>query len=263
MLRKASKISNVLRNQGISVLSIFGLIVIWQTAAFLVNDPLILPSFSQVVAAFMENWWSILTEDLPVSSLHFAIGMVGGMLVALPVGMMMGWFKLFDNILDPIVEILRPIPPLAWIPFAIIWFGITNAAAGFIIFMGAVFPILINTYVGFKSLPRLYVESAKVLGATKDIDLIRYVALPFALPSIAAGIRIAMGIAWMCLVAAEMFGVSKNGLGFKIWDSYGHYRMDEVLMYMIVLGLLGLAIDRTFRYVVEDRMLKWRVGLTQ
>ena len=263
MLRKASKISNVLRNQGISVLSIFGLIVIWQTAAFLVNDPLILPSFSQVVAAFMENWQSILTEDLPVSSLHFAIGMVGGMLVALPVGMMMGWFKLFDNILDPIVEILRPIPPLAWIPFAIIWFGITNAAAGFIIFMGAVFPILINTYVGFKSLPRLYVESAKVLGATKDIDLIRYVALPFALPSIAAGIRIAMGIAWMCLVAAEMFGVSKNGLGFKIWDSYGHYRMDEVLMYMIVLGLLGLAIDRTFRYVVEDRMLKWRVGLTQ
>ncbi len=263
MLRKASKISNVLRNQGISVLSIFGLIVIWQTAAFLVNDPLILPSFSQVVAAFMENWRSILTEDLPVSSLHFAIGMVGGMLVALPVGMMMGWFKLFDNILDPIVEILRPIPPLAWIPFAIIWFGITNAAAGFIIFMGAVFPILINTYVGFKSLPRLYVESAKVLGATKDIDLIRYVALPFALPSIAAGIRIAMGIAWMCLVAAEMFGVSKNGLGFKIWDSYGHYRMDEVLMYMIVLGLLGLAIDRTFRYVVEDRMLKWRVGLTQ
>jgi NitT/TauT family transport system permease protein len=263
VLRKASKISNVLRNQGISVLSIFGLIVIWQTAAFLVNDPLILPSFSQVVAAFMENWRSILTEDLPVSSLHFAIGMVGGMLVALPVGMMMGWFKLFDNILDPIVEILRPIPPLAWIPFAIIWFGITNAAAGFIIFMGAVFPILINTYVGFKSLPRLYVESAKVLGATKDIDLIRYVALPFALPSIAAGIRIAMGIAWMCLVAAEMFGVSKNGLGFKIWDSYGHYRMDEVLMYMIVLGLLGLAIDRTFRYVVEDRMLKWRVGLTQ
>jgi NitT/TauT family transport system permease protein len=263
VLRKASEISNVLRDQGISVLSIFGLIAVWQTSEFLVDYQLTLPSFLQVVAAFTENWWSILTEDLPVSSLHFAIGMVGGLSVALPVGMIMGWFKFFDSILDPIVEILRPIPPLAWIPFAIIWFGITNTAAGFIIFIGAVFPILINTYVGFKSLPRLYVESAKVLGATKDIDLIRYVALPFALPSIAAGIRIAMGIAWMCLVAAEMFGVSRNGLGFKIWDSYGHYRMDEVFMYMIVLGLLGLAIDRTFRYVVEDRMLKWRVGLTQ
>ena len=211
----------------------------------------------------MENWSSIISEDLPVSSLHFSIGLGAGLLVALPAGMIMGWFKVADSIMDPIVELLRPIPPLAWIPFAIIWFGITNSAAGFIIFIGAVFPILINTYAGFKGLPRVYVESAKVLGATRDIDLIRYVALPQALPSIAAGIRIAMGIAWMCLVAAEMFGVSKNGLGFKIWDSYGHYRMDEVFMYMIVLGLLGLAIDRTFRYIVEDRMLKWRVGLTQ
>lgn len=211
----------------------------------------------------MENWSSIISEDLPVSSLHFSIGLGAGLLVALPAGMIMGWFKVADSIMDPIVELLRPIPPLAWIPFAIIWFGITNSAAGFIIFIGAVFPILINTYAGFKGLPRVYVESAKVLGATRDIDLIRYVALPQALPSIAAGIRIAMGIAWMCLVAAEMFGVSKNGLGFKIWDSYGHYRMDEVFMYMIVLGLLGLAIDRTFRYVVEERMLKWRAGLTQ
>ena len=252
-----------MRAQGVQALSILGLIVIWEFAAFIVNDQLTLPSFLQVVAAFMQNWWSILTEDLPISSLHFAIGMAGGLIFALPIGMIMGWFKLVDNIMDPIVEILRPIPPLAWIPFAIIWFGITNAAAGFIIFIGAVFPILINTYVGFRSLPKVYVESAKVLGATKDIDLIRYVALPFALPSIAGGIRIAMGIAWMCLVAAEMFGVSKNGLGFKIWDSYGHYRMDEVFMYMIVLGLLGLLIDHTFRYIVEERMLKWRVGLMQ
>ena len=226
-------------------------------------DQLTLPGFIQVVQAFLENWSSIISEDLPVSSLHFSIGLGAGLLVALPLGMIMGWFKVADSIMDPIVELLRPIPPLAWIPFAIIWFGITNSAAGFIIFIGAVFPILINTYAGFKGLPRVYVESAKVLGATRDIDLIRYVALPQALPSIAAGIRIAMGIAWMCLVAAEMFGVSKNGLGFKIWDSYGHYRMDEVFMYMIVLGLLGLAIDRTFRYVVEERLLKWRAGLTQ
>ena len=144
--------------------SVFGLIAIWQTAAFLVNDQLTLPSFLQVLAAFMENWLSILTEDLPVSSQHFAIGMTGGLIIALPIGMIMGWFKLFDSILDPIVEILRPIPPLAWIPFTIIWFGITNTAAGFIILIGAVFPILTNTYLGFKSLPRVYVESAKRFG---------------------------------------------------------------------------------------------------
>jgi len=175
----------------------------------------------------------------------------------------MGWFRTFDLIIDPMVEILRPIPPLAWIPFAIIWFGLTNEAAGFIVFVGAVFPILINTYVGFRNLPKVYVESAMVLGATGDLDLIRYIAIPYSLPSIAGGIRIATGIAWMCLVAAEMFGVCTSGLGYRIWSYYYLHEMDYVLLYMIVLGLLGLLIDRSFRYVVEERMLKWRVGLTQ
>jgi len=191
------------------------------------------------------------------------MGMIAALLIALPIGMIMGWFRLADEFLDPIIEVIRPIPPLAWIPFAIIWFGLTNAAAAFIIFVGAVFPVLINTYVGFRSLPKVYVESAKVLGAIKDFDLMRYIAFPYALPSIAGGIRIGMGIAWMCLVAAEMFGVSTSGLGYQIWYNYSLHKMNYVLLYMIVLGLLGLLIDRSFRYVVEDRMLRWRVGLTQ
>ncbi|MCX6669830.1 MAG: ABC transporter permease [Methanothrix sp.] len=245
------------------MLSLLALIGLWQSAAMLVNDTLILPSFLQVLNALFRSWQTILAEDIPTSLLHFILGMAAGLIVALPLGMCMGWFKTFDLITDPIVEILRPIPPLAWIPFAIIWFGLTNEAAGFIVFVGAVFPILINTYVGFRNLPKVYVESAKVLGATRDVDLIRYIAFPFSLPSIAGGIRIAMGIAWMCLVAAEMFGVSTSGLGYKIWSYYYLHKMDYVLLYMIILGLLGLLIDRSFRYVVEEKMLKWRVGLTQ
>jgi NitT/TauT family transport system permease protein len=92
---------------------------------------------------------------------------------------------------------------------------------------------------------------------------VRYVAIPFALPSIAGGVRIAMGIAWMCLAAAEMFGVSTSGLGYRIWSYYYLHQMDYVLLYMIVLGMLGLIIDRSFRYVVEEKMLKWQAGLTQ
>ncbi len=260
---RAKRVRNFVAGRGIEALSIVGLIVVWQLAAAVVNETLLLPSFLQVMAAFSSSWQTILMEDLPTSLLHFFIGMAAGLLVALPVGMSMGWFRAADRVSDPIVEILRPIPPLAWIPFAIVWFGLSNEAAGFIIFVGAVFPILINTYVGFRSLPRVYVESAKVLGATRDIDLVRYVAFPFALPSIAGGIRIAMGIAWMCLVAAEQFGVSTSGLGYKIWSYYYLHEMDYVLLYMIVLGLLGLLIDRSFRYVVEEKMLKWQVGLTQ
>ncbi|NPV61857.1 MAG: ABC transporter permease [Methanotrichaceae archaeon] len=245
------------------VVSLLGLIVVWQLAAMVIDDTLLLPSFVQVLAALSNTWQEILTEDLPISLLHFGLGVGIGLLVALPIGMSMGWFRTADRLLDPIVEVVRPIPPLAWIPFAIVWFGLTNEAAGFIVFMGAVFPILINTYIGFRSLPRVYVESAKVLGATKDVDLIRYIAFPYALPSIAGGIRIAMGIAWMCLVAAEMFGVSTSGLGYKIWSYYYLHKMDYVLLYMIVLGVLGLLLDRSFRYVVEERMLRWRAGLMQ
>ena len=254
---------DLIGGRGIEALSILGLILAWQIAAAAVNDKLLLPSFLQVAAAFSREWPTILTEDLPTSLLHFLIGMAGGLLVALPLGMIMGWFRAADRILDPIVEIFRPIPPLAWIPFAIVWFGLTDTAAGFIIFIGAVFPILINTYVGFRNLPRVYVESAKVLGATKDLDLVRYIAFPYALPSIAGGIRIAMGIAWMCLVAAEQFGVSSSGLGYKIWSYYYLHEMDYVLLYIVMLGLLGLLIDKTFRYVVEEKLLKWQVGLTQ
>jgi len=254
---------DLIGGRGIEALSILGLILVWQIAAAAVNDKLLLPSFLQVAAAFSREWPTILTEDLPTSLLHFLIGMAGGLLVALPLGMIMGWFRAADRILDPIVEIFRPIPPLAWIPFAIVWFGLTDTAAGFIIFVGAVFPILINTYVGFRNLPRVYVESAKVLGATKDLDLVRYIAFPYALPSIAGGIRIAMGIAWMCLVAAEQFGVSSSGLGYKIWSYYYLHEMDYVLLYIVMLGLLGLLIDKTFRYVVEEKLLKWQVGLTQ
>ena len=259
----SKSVGALLSRRGIEVLSILVLIGLWQLVAVALNDTLILPSFIQVVYALTKSWQAILMEDLPVSLVHFGLGMLGGLLIALPIGMLMGWFRAADRIMDPIVEIVRPIPPLAWIPFAIIWFGLTDQAAGFIIFVGAVFPILINTYVGFRSLPRVYVESAKVLGATKDRDLIRYIAFPYALPSIAGGIRIAMGIAWMCLVAAEQFGVSTSGLGYKIWSYYYLHEMDYVLLYMIILGLLGLLIDRSFRYVIEERMLKWRVGLTQ
>jgi NitT/TauT family transport system permease protein len=251
------------RDQWTAALSLLGFVVIWQLAAIYANDPLILPGPLLVLMALSQSWETILTVDMPISLVHFALGMGAGLLVGLPIGMAMGWYRTADQILDPIVEILRPIPPLAWIPFAIIWFGLTDEAAGFIIFVGAVFPILINTYIGFRSLPKVYVESAKVLGATKDADLIRYIAFPYALPSIAGGIRIAMGIAWMCLVAAEIFGTSIGGLGYEIWHYYSLHRMAYVLLYMIVLGLLGLLIDRSFRYVVEERMLRWRVGLTQ
>lgn len=272
------KIIHMLKGRAVEIVSIISALLLWQlVAAFIVRNKFFLPSVLDVISAAVVIFqrpsvleigslaieMPLVFVDLLHSLLHFSIGMVAALIIGIPIGLMMGWFTTFNRIFDPIIEMLRPIPPLAWIPFAIIWLGLTPVSAGFLIFIGAVFPIIINTFTGLKSVPRIYVEAARVLGCMKDRDLIRYVALPSALPSIAAGIRIAIGVGWMCLVAAEMFGVSKYGLGFKIWHHYYLHQMDMVLVYMMVLGFLGLFIDKVLRYAIDERLLKWQAGVVR
>jgi NitT/TauT family transport system permease protein len=265
-----------LKNNSVELLSVVSALIIWQvTAVYIVQNKFFLPSFTDVAEAFiitvsrqgvfpflsMDLELPVLLVDTLYSLMHFSIGLVAALAIGIPVGMLMGWFKSVERVFDPLIEIVRPIPPLAWIPFAIIWIGLNPFGAGFVIFIGALFPIIINTFTGFKSVPRIYVEAAKVLGCNTDRELMRRVAIPSALPSIAAGVRIAMGVGWMCLVAAEMFGVSRNGLGFKIWHNYYLHHMDFVLVYMLVLGFLGLLIDRLLRSYLEDKFFKWRTGV--
>lgn len=251
-----------IEEKGIEALSLITVIIIWQIIADkVVHKKFLLPSFFDVVTAFFSIVKSgLVFEDIATSLLHFSIGIAAALIIGIPLGISMGWFKKADRAIDPIIEILRPIPPLAWIPFAIVWFGLTHEAAGFVVFVGMIFPIIINTYSGFKNVPKVYVEAAEVLGCTRNLDLIRFIAIPSAMPSIVAGIRIAMGVGWMCLVAAEMFGVSTNGLGYQIWHNYYLHRMDFVLVYMLLLGFVGLLIDRFFRHYVDAKLLRWTSG---
>jgi NitT/TauT family transport system permease protein len=250
------------RNRWLGVLAIVLAFAVWQfIAAVIIRYPFILPAPTDVFAAFvnlLQNGTIFL--DLEASLIHFSIGLGLALLVGIPLGIAMGWSRKAESFMDPLIEILRPIPPLAWIPFAIIWFGLTAFSGGFIIFIGAVFPVIINTYSGFRSVPRVFVEAARMLGCTKNRDLIRYIAFPAALPSVAAGIRIATGVGWMCLVAAELFGVSNYGLGQKLWFFYSLHQMDSVVVYMVILGLIGLAFDMVFRYWIDRYFLKWRTG---
>ncbi len=236
--------------------------VIWQIVAdYVVGRPFILPSVTDVAGAFINLLGSgTLLADTVVSLEHFGIGLIAALLLGVPIGIVMGWFRVADFLLDPIIEILRPIPPLAWIPFAIIWFGLTTQAAGFVIFAGAFFPILTATYSAFRAVPKVFVEAGKVLGCDTSLELIRYVALPAAIPGIASGIRIAMGVGWMCLVAAEMFGVSRYGLGYQLWHNYYLHQMPNVVVYMLILGFTGLIIDRVFRNYVDKQLLRWHAG---
>ncbi|MFW5639108.1 MAG: ABC transporter permease [Methanoculleus sp.] len=236
--------------------------MIWQViAVYVVGRPFILPSVTDVAGAFADLLTSgTLLLDITVSLEHFGIGLFAALLLGVPIGILMGWFRVADSLLDPIIEIFRPVPPLAWIPFAIIWFGLTTQAAGFMIFVGAFFPILTATYSAFRSIPRVFVEAGKVLGCNTSLELIRHVALPASIPAIASGIRIAMGVGWMCLVGAEMFGVSNYGLGYQLWHNFYLHQMPNVVVYMMILGFTGLIIDRIFRNYVDGRLLRWHAG---
>ena len=230
-------------------------------AQFVVQQTFKLPSPTQIITGM---WPLVLSgelgTDFMTSLLHYVSGMALAIVIGIPLGALTGWFRVADRALTPIIELFRPIPPIAWIPFAIAWLHLTDAAAAAIIFTGAVFPILVNTYAGFRSVSRTLVEAATLLGCRHQIDLIRKVAIPAATPYIATGLRIGMAVGWVALVAAEMFGVSTTGLGFKIWNYYNVHAMDLVLGYMLIVGLISLSIDAGFRAVVERRLLRWRAG---
>ncbi len=253
-----------IKEKGLWLAPLLTVLILWELAArYVIKNPAMLPRFSEVIFSFYMLREDIIL-DILVSLLHFGIGLTLAFSVALPLAIGMGWFRNVFKALDPIVEILRPIPPLAWIPIAMVWFHLTHYAAGFIIFLGAFFPILIASYTGFRDVPKVLVETGKVLGCIGDRNLIKYVAFPYALPSVATGTRVGMGVGWMCVVAAEMFGVSENGLGYRLFNEfYWLHQMDYVVAYMLILGLVALCLDRLFRHFVEDKLFKWKKGIVK
>ena len=170
----------------------------------------------------------------------------------------MGWISEISFIVDPIVEIIRPIPPIAWIGLALLWFGIGLNSAIFLVFIGAFFPILLNTIAGVRNVEKRLIEVAYTFGAS-DWNVLRKVVLPAASPTIYTGLRVGMGIGWMCVVAAEMIAV-RYGLGNLILEASNFLQTDRVMVGMITIGLLGLAINYIFQ-IVGDRIFKWQQGI--
>ncbi len=215
------------------------------------------PTIESVAAAFyVDVLDGTMTLSIGYSILHLLIGLTGAVILGIPLGILTGWSKRAEYIIDPVIQVLRPIPPLAWIPIAIMMLGLTHQAAGFIIFIGAFFPVLVNTNSGVRGTDRRLVEMAKTLGAN-DTQILTRVVLPYSTPMITAGVRISLGVGWMCVVAAEMFGVSKYGLGWMIPYYSNIFMYDHVFAYMLVLGLIGYAMDTVFRRF-ESWKLRWR-----
>ncbi len=181
-------------------------------------------------------------------------------LSAIPIGVAMGWWRMVYNQVNPIMEILRPIPPLAWIPLSILWFGLGDEQNEFIIFLGMFFPILINTVTAVKNIEPNFVRAARSLGAPERKVLTRIV-LVGALPQIVTGIRVGLGVGWMALVAAELVGAN-SGLGFLINDARSMLRTDTIVVGMLTIGVAGLLIDLSIR-LISRRLLPWSLAMTK
>ena len=237
------------------------LILVWQVLAVLVNNEFILPSVDSVVAVLIHPTVNILgsgslLENGMTSLVRVVLGFAIGVLVAVPLGILMGHLEIANDLFDSIIQILRPIPPIAWIPLALAWFKIGLASILFIIFIGAFFPVLLNTIDGVRRVSRTWIETAYIFG-TSELQLIYKVIIPAAAPTIWTGLRVGFGIAWMSVVAAEMLPGTSSGLGYLIMYSYNYGQVQVIIAGMSVIGFIGLSIDFILKEI-EKRKFQWQ-----
>lgn len=260
----ASAILRVLRNRTLmTLISPLIALLIWQV---LVNVGVIsLDSFTspvRVLAALVEI---VMEENLALrgslashvwtSLQEVVLGFLLAAGIGVPVGLIMGWSRIVYNLLDPLVELLRPIPPTAWVAISLLLLGLGLQQKVFVVFIGTVSPILITTLDGVRSLDRILLKVARTHNATQ-FDTVRKVFLPALLPTILTSFRVGIGMGWMVVVAAELIA-AEAGLGFLLIQAYRIFRMDVMIAVMFIIGLLAFLMDRGIRET-QRRLLGWQ-----
>ena len=239
-------------------LLVLATIVLLWWAAIVHSGSLIFPSPQQVAAGALELARDgTLWQHIIASLVRVATGFLLALVVALPLGLWMGRVDGAYRTLNPIFQIMRPISPIAWIPIAILWFGVGDVAPVFLIFLAAVFPLIVQTSAGVHAIDGRYLRAAENFGVPRA-KLFRQVIVPAVLPEVLTGMRIALGVAWLVVVAAEMI-VRSSGLGFLIMDARNAgNRYDLVVAAMIIIGLIGLGLDAMMRRLEGLKQVRWR-----
>ena len=237
-----------------------------------------------VIAVLLAAWWLVVVETHSVifptpwqvvtgtvelikdgtlfmhigaSLMRVGVGFSLAVCVGVPLGLWLGWVKGAYSTLNPLFQILRPISPIAWIPIAILWFGVGNASPIYLIFISSVFPMIVQTTAGVHTIERRYLRAAQNFGVSR-YTLFRQVVIPAVLPQIIVGMRIGLGVAWLVVVAAEMIAL-RSGLGYLIIDSRNAgNRYDLVIAGMIIIGLIGLMLDGVMRLLEGLKSVRWR-----
>jgi len=247
---------------GLGALSLFVFFLIWDWFAVTGTNhflPRPLDIFKTLIRIIITNerdpTGHLFSEHVVASLMRVSYGFFLAAIVAIPVGLLWGWSLYAEGLSKPIVELFRPIPPFAWIPFAIIFFRDPFDAV-FIVYLAAFFPIILSTVAGVKVVDPVLIDAAKTLGVNKP-QLFTKVIVPASLPHIMTGLRIGLGIGWMAVVAAELVGVREGGLGFYIHvmsDDYGLY--ENVFAGMFLIGIIGFLMITTVTHI-ERRLSRW------
>ncbi len=238
------------------LLPVIILIVLWEVIA-----QLSVSSLSGIVESFLklafegDSQGKLLTEHVFTSLGHVTLGFLVAALTAIPLGISIGRYKVIKSVFGPVVEAMRPIPPIAWIPISLLLFRDILFARIFIIWIGAFFPILINTTAGVHRTNPVHLDVAETFGATES-EVLTKIIIPSAAPEIFVGFRIGFGIGWMCLVAAEMVNVNA-GLGYLVLIMQQSGQTGAMIASMLLIGLIGFLISYFFM-IMEKRLLKWR-----
>ncbi|HKQ14915.1 MAG TPA: ABC transporter permease [Steroidobacteraceae bacterium] len=236
---------------------IVALLVAWW-GAIVATQSLIFPTPWGVVTGAVELLVNgTLWRHIGASLMRVGTGFALAVCIAVPLGLWMGWVRGAYDTLNPIFQMLRPISPIAWIPIAILWFGVGDASPIYLIFISSVFPMIVQTTVGVHTIDKRYLRAAENFGVSRA-TLFRQVVIPAVLPQILVGMRIGLGVAWLVVVAAEMIAL-RSGLGYMIMDSRNAgNRYDLVIAGMIIIGVIGLSLDSTMRRLERIRWVRWR-----
>jgi len=238
------------------LLPVIILIIIWEVIA-----RLSVSSLQGIVESFLklafegDSQGKLLTEHVFTSLGHVTFGFLIAALTAIPLGVMIGRYKAINSVFGPVVEAMRPIPPIAWIPISLLLFRDILFARIFIIWIGAFFPILINTTAGVNRTNPVHLDVAETFGAT-ELEVLTKIIIPSAAPEIFVGFRIGFGIGWMCLIAAEMVNVNA-GLGYLVLIMQQSGQTGAMIASMLLIGLIGFLISYFF-LIMEKRLLRWR-----
>jgi NitT/TauT family transport system permease protein len=235
----------------------FGMFLALWYYAVILSASKVFPGPADVVRGMQELFRKgVLLKYIMDSLRRVSVGYGAAAALGIPIGLTLGWYPQAADVVNPVIQMARPISPLAWIPLAILWFGVGDAAAIYLIFLGAFFPIVVSSMNGVRNVPSMYRRAGRNFGLT-PAGLLAKVVFPAALPQIIIGLRIALGIAWLVVVAAEMIAVD-SGLGYLVIDARNSgKRYDLVVAAMLMIGVIGLLLDILFRRLEKIKSVRW------